>query len=343
MPNVRRVASGLLGVTGLTHARSRRFGAMTAHRAAFPNLRPAPGRAEVFLWRREIAMERSATVRPTMHRFAMSILFLPVGVVLMSPGSAFGDPWADQVMNYNAGVNPEPGYTSNANVVLGSPERVTGEVHTFPFPSDVTMFNSPYGFDEIISIGAGGELVVRFDEPIADNPANAFGVDLIVFGNTFFTTSDFVAGNITGDNREPATVEVSSDGANWLDVTPAADSLFPTQAFTDSFIFGTDGNFEPSGTMPTDYLKPVDPSLTIADFLGLTYAEALALYDGGGGGTPIDIGHTGLASASFVRISVPEGAGHSAEIDAFAVVPEPASCGLVWFAAMLAAARRRRR
>lgn len=247
------------------------------------------------------------------------------GAVFVAPSAAPGAPWASQVVHYAAGSNPEPGYTADPGVALGSPERVTGENHTFPFPSDVTMFNSPYGFDEIISVGAGGELVVRFDQPIVNNAANPYGVDLIVFGNTFFTTSDFVVGNIAGDNREPAAVEVSADGVVWHAVTPEADALFPTQGYLDAELFGTDGTFQPSGTVPADFLKPVNPALTLNDFLGLTYAQALALYDGSGGGTPIDIGATGLASASYVRISVPEGSAHSAEIDAFAVVPEPAA------------------
>ncbi len=283
-------------------------------------------------------------MRTTMPRPVLVLVLLLLTLSATFPTLADGsfDPWADYVVNYNAGINPEPGYVSPGTAALGAPERVTGENHTFPFPSDVTMFNTPYGFDEIVSIGAGGELVVRFDQPIVNAPHHAFGVDLIVFGNTFFATSDFVVGNIVGDNREPATVEVSSDGTNWFDVTPAADSLFPTQGFTDALIFGTDENFQPSGTIPADFLRPVNPSLTINDFLGLTYAEALALYDGSGGGTPIDIGPTGLLEASYVRIRVPEGAQHSAEIDAFVAVPEPGTSGLFCAVVLLAGAWRRR-
>ena len=263
-----------------------------------------------------------------------------VALALFLPDLAMAQPWAASWLSYDPGTDPVPGFTSDPDVVLGSPERVTGELAGSD--SDVTMFNSPFGTDEILSIGGGGELVVRFDEPVEDDPTNLFGVDMIIFGNTFFTTSDFVVGNITGDNREPADVEVSADGSTWFAVTPQADSLFPTQGFLDAEIFGTDAGFNPSGTIATNFLRPMDPSLDINDFLGKTYAQALGLYDGSGGGTPIDIGPTGLDSISFVRISVPVG-GASAEIDAFANVPEPSTGALLIAYALLVGVRRRTR
>lgn len=275
---------------------------------------------------------RVAGIRIPAAGFAALALFLPE--------FATAQPWATSWITYDPGSNPAGGFTSDPGVVLGPPERITGELAGFD--SDVTMFNSPFGTDEILSIGGGGELVVRFDEPVEDDPANPFGIDLIIFGNTFFTTSDFVVGNITGDNSEPANVEVSADGGTWFEVTPQADSLFPTQGFLDAEIFGTDANFEPSGTIATNFLRPMDPSLDINDFLGRTYAEALDLYDGSGGGTPIDIGPTGLGSISFVRITIPEG-GASAEIDALANVPEPSTGGLAIMSVMLLGVRRRRR
>src|SRR5262249_17490178 len=96
----------------------------------------------------------------------------------------------------------------------------------------------------------------------------------------------------------------------------------------------------------SNFLRPVNPSLTLADFNGLSYAQSLALYDGSGGGTPIDIGPTGLASVSLVRISLPDdgnpGTSLRGEIHAFASVPEPAGIALIpcSFAFMGARARR---
>lgn len=267
-----------------------------------------------------------------------------VTVLLIAAGgnaAALASPWATQVVSYDAGTNPEPGYASDASVALGLPERTTGEDTPFgPFPSNVTMFNSPYGLDEIVSIGAGGHLTLQLGEPAVDDPGHLYGADLIVFGNMFFNTDDFDNGHITGMAPNPAAIEVSSDNVNWFSVTPTADGLFPTQGYLDSGIFGTDALGAPDGTIPADYFKPMDPSLAYADFDGLSYAEALALYDGSGGGTAIDIGETGLNSVSYIRFSVPAGAGYNSEIDAVTVVPEPATLLLYGLGAIVVMRRR---
>lgn len=277
--------------------------------------------------RRKIAAEGMVVVK----RFSFSLFVIISGFTSLagsvaSPARASIDPWADAVIHYNAGSNPQVGYTSNSNVVVGSPERVTGENTPFPpFPGSVTMFSTPYGFDEIISIGAGGELVVRFDEPVIDRP----GTDMLIFGNAFFAL-DSSFSLVDGIVSEPGTVEVSVDGIDWRPANGFADGLFPTQGFLDTDMFGNN-----IGTQPTDFLKPVNPTLTINDFLGLTYAQAMALYDGSGGGANIDIAGSGLASFQYVRVSVPAGVLHSTEIDAFAAIPEPATAGLLVIGAVL--------
>lgn len=259
-----------------------------------------------------------------------------------APASA--DPWADAVRDYSPGLGAAPDYIADPTVALGAPERITGEMSPFgPFVGDVTMFNTPFGTDEIISIGAGGFIELEFNEPIVDDPSHLYGIDLIVFGNALFI-DDFLepGARVEGIASESALVEVSQNGVDWFAVPYAADGLFPTQGFLDAEAFGQDGAGLPSGTIPTDYLKPVDPSLTIDDFLGLDYAAALALYDGSGGGAPIDIAGSGLSSASFVRISLPDGVGYNAEIDAVAAVPEPSAAAIMLIGVVGLAGRRRR-
>ncbi len=256
-------------------------------------------------------------------RIGVVQLLLAISVAMMGALPARATPFAAQVLEYHAGIGAEPDYTGDSSVVLGSPERYTGELS--PFPGDVTMFSSPFGTNEILSIGAGGWVTVAFDAPMVNDPSHPHGVDLIVFGNTFFNL-DFGDPNfpIVGITPEPGIVEVSADGSDWRPLSCAADGLFPTQGYLDSGEFGF-----PAGSIPTDFLKPIDPTLTIGDFSGLTYSQALALYDGSGGGTPCDIAESGLMSASFVRVRVPEGANWSTEVDAFVRVPEPATLVLL--------------
>ncbi len=256
------------------------------------------------------------------------------GIVLLllaTAGVAFGvpmDPWADSVVAYDPGTGVSDEYTQ-PDVALGQPAATTsfGPVH---------MFNPPWESADLVALGDGGSLIVAFDEPVADDPLNPFGIDLLIFGNAGFFAEppDYdkrhtdPAGLFGGDG---GTVSVSADGTNFVEVVGAvADGLFPTQPWTD-----------PAWTVPADFTRPVDPSLAISDFDGLTIEEALALYDGSGGGAGIDISGTGLAEIRFVKITY-EGAG-DVEIDAFAdvtPVPEP---GILLLIASAAAGRLRRR
>jgi hypothetical protein len=282
--------------------------------------------------------ERSMHLKPSHCASALAL-----GVAACGAGSstgtawadAGGDPWADRVVDFDSGANADPGFP-DPSTALGAPERFTGEGS--PFPGVVSIFSPPFGTDEIVSVGEGGALTVAFDEPIVDDPTHPFGVDLIVLGNGGFIDTAFPNGQI-GDppgtfGMDPMTVLVSQDGVTFVSLGEFTEGLFPTQGYLDS------GPFDATpGTDPTDFTRPVDPSLTLDDFAGLTLAGALALYDGSGGGTPIDVGGTGLSEVNFVRIEN-RTPGVTVEIDAFAAVPEPATAGLL--AAVAGAALRRR-
>lgn len=242
--------------------------------------------------------------------------------MLASPAPA-ADPWADQVVSYSPGSGFVPGFTNPA-VVLGEPERFTGEG---VFPSAVTPFNAPFLPSEIVSVGAGGHLIVRFDEPITNDPSHLYGVDLLIFGNGFFTGPP-----VSGVFEEgPFTVSVSADGTTFVTISGQFfDALFPPLGYLDL----TDPFQTTPGSVPSDFTRPVNPSLLadagLGSFFGKTFAEVVALYDGSGGGIPIDIAESGLSRVFFVRVDLAPGAG-KAEFDSFAAVPEPGTgvCGLI--------------
>jgi len=269
-----------------------------------------------------------------------------VGGLVLAAGLASGvqsDPWADQVIGYEPGAGPVPGF-DDPQAALGSPERFTGEGSGFP--GVVSPFNPPFDTNEIVSIGEGGHLTLAFDEPIRDRPGNRFGVDLIVFGNGGFIDTDFPAGRV---GSPPGTfgfdsidVEVSADGDTFVPLGSFTEGLFPTLGFADSGAFDS-----VPGSLPTDFTRPVDPSLTLDDFAGRSLPEIVSLYDGSGGGTPIDISGSGLSEVSFMRISVADdgdaGTALNAEIDAIATVPAPGVTAFGWAAWMVLGGRRRRR
>ncbi|MGH7290573.1 MAG: hypothetical protein ACREJT_05145, partial [Myxococcota bacterium] len=101
--------------------------------------------------------------------------------------------FATQVVSYTAGSNATPGYVDPTSS-LGSPARATG---SGAFDGDITPFNAPYTADQVVSIGAGGELVVRFDHQVLDDAANLYGIDLLIYGNAFLGM-DFDAGLADG-------------------------------------------------------------------------------------------------------------------------------------------------
>jgi len=214
--------------------------------------------------------------------------------------------FASAVVDYNSGTGFATGYTTPAAAV-GAPS--TG--------SSVSPFSPAYAKSQLVSIGAGGWLTLRFDPPILDNPANPYGLDFSVYGNTFFaiTNGNYSGGGITsgalgGNNTGATTLQVSADGTNWFTLNPAlaptVDNLFPTDGLGDPGL-------------------PVNPALTGSSFAGLGLVGVRALYNGSAGGTGYDVAwaqdadgnHVNLPIVRFVRINV---LGSKSEIDAIATV-----------------------
>ena len=176
---------------------------------------------------------------------------------------------------------------------------------------------------ELVSVGAGGHLVVQFDTPVTDDPCNPFGIDLLIFGNTGFIDDAWpngIAGGLFGNGG--GLVEVSADGVNWTIVPGiAADGMFPTIGYLDA------GPYDAvPGSVLTDFTLPVDPTLTSGDFVGLNHAAIVAVYAGSGGGAGIDLGVVGLSSISYVRVTNPGDpeTTPNLEIDAFSDVASQA-------------------
>jgi hypothetical protein len=238
--------------------------------------------------------------------------------------SVSANPWADSVVEYVAGTGIGNDFVTgnpfdNPLVALGEPTRFTSDdAH---FGGATTPFQAAFRDDEIVSVGKGGHLTVAFDEPVTDGPLNPFGIDLLVFGNAFYDLdfSTFLATGVVAD--EGGKIEVSSNGVDFFEIAGAsADGNYPTLGYLD---LAEEFPAAP-GLVPSDFTKPVNPTLDVA---GLGIADILAAYDGSGGGTGIDIGPTGLSEISYVRISVANDAAFVPEIDGFAdvrAVPEPA-------------------
>jgi hypothetical protein len=228
--------------------------------------------------------------------------------------------FASGVISYNPGSGFSPNFT-NSSTALGAPASGSG----------ITPFAPPFSTSQLVSIGAGGSLTLQFNTPILNNSANPYGIDMMIFGNSFFVvTSGSGSSAITSGAIFTSTVstrvEVSADGSTWFTLDPGlapnAGTLFPTDGTGNPFI-------------------PVNPALTSADFNGLNLSGIRSLYGGSAGGTGFDLSWArdgngnpvDLQSASFLRIDVLSG---RTQIDAISAVPEPgawmmgAIAGVLW-------------
>jgi len=285
-----------------------------------------------------LALALIAAVCLGWHIHARAVGGIAALLLVSVASTAQAGPFASQVVSYTPGNavdvwTPGP-YQTDGTQALGEPTRDT------EFNSQVGVFYPAFGTDELVIIGAGGELTVRFDDPIVDDPLNPFGLDLLIFGNAFYARSQAeLAESIFA---EPGKVSVSQDGQAWVDVLDVfADTAFPTLGYIDTVYSGF-GNA--GGTLPTDFTLPVDPSFVA---LGKTDAQINAGYAGSGGGTGVDLASVGLPWVQYVRVWQPAADGWSTEIDAFAdvsPVPEPSSLALAALGAVgLGAAARQRR
>lgn len=246
-----------------------------------------------------------------MHRLVIVVLLAALPCVARAQS-----PYASSVVSYSSGSNPAGGFTIAASA-LGEPTRFTGGPF---FPQAVTPFQPAFMTSELVSIGAGGELVVAFDHEVTNDPRNPFGVDLIVFGNAFFGDAAYPMGTPSGLFTEGGQIAVSADGVAWVPVPGLeADGFAPTCGWLDATPYATMPGLE-----PTDFTRPIDPSITAASMIGQSWSAVRAMYDGSGGGAGIDLAPLGLSSIRFVRVRVPMGAMQSAEIDGFSDVA-PAS------------------
>jgi hypothetical protein len=141
------------------------------------------------------------------------------------------------------------------------------------------------GSTDVVSLGAGGEIVVEFTEnAIVDGP----GPDLLVFGNPF----DIGCNDPTHVYAKPAEVSVSDDGRTW--------ATFPCNATT--YPYGSCAGWHPVLSAPANGISPFDP------------AKA--------GGDPFDLSDVGVAHARFVRVRdmMSDVDAHGFNLDAMAIL-----------------------
>lgn len=258
-------------------------------------------------WNRSDDSPAALSAAPrTALRAQMCALAMCASMALAAAARAQG--FASAVVSYVPGSAPATGYTSPASA-LGAPSRFTSS----PWDAGaVTPFAPAWLPTQVVSIGAGGSLVLELDAPAVDDPRNPFGIDLIVFGNSFFTDLGAGAGVCGAIASDGGIVDVSPDGVSWCAVPNIpADGLFPTLGYLDADPFDA-----LPGAVETDARMPVDPAHRAQAMYSMPWPEMIAAYGTSAGGAGIDLATTGCGTARFVRIRVPPPPHSHVEIDA---------------------------
>jgi len=241
--------------------------------------------------------------------------------------------FATEVIDYVEGVGviedvfSSGNWYNNPDSAIGRPTIDTTGDFTAAAPWEAVTVVPVYGalrYYELVSVGLGGRLILKFNHRVQANKANPYGLDFIVFGNAFpiiggstnwYQTSNpstFYINSGSGNN-EPGLVSVSQDGIVWYAFTndtaysgdpnylinsnaedgPFADDFAPTLGrvydLNNPDVNAFAGNlYWGRATNPT---LPMDPNLYYDDYHNKTMAQICTFYYGesaGGRGFDID-------------------------------------------------------
>ncbi len=262
--------------------------------------------------------------------------------ILLSAGRATAEyaynplDFASEVVEYVPGDGIPYDFISSVqyndpNVALGRPTvDTTGDGFVITPVSQIVPVNpvfSPFRYFEIVTVGADGRLVLKFERPVWDSPSNPYGVDLIIFGNAMAkgqSNGQWDNGNpnsfITGSGGiiEPGIVSVSQDGVVWYTFNsgPFADDFAPTlgRIYDDVTPDTSIGAWNLWWGHRTDPTLPLDASLSFSSLSYQSVAQIAQAYGESAGGASFDIGLLGLEWIQYVRIEAQPGA--TPEIDA---------------------------
>lgn len=248
------------------------------------------------------------TARPALGLLTATLL-------IGSTTAAHSQQFASSVSAYS-NLNTDPSY-SNPNAALGQPTTLANDGYGDLYHDSmvVSAFGTdPQGNNLLVSLGntGAGSLTVKFDQaPITHSDSHWFGDDFIVYSNQFFiadqyanTNSDMTQIHLTDGSTFGTlpTVSVSSDDINFVTLSPADSILFPENPYKWVGISAQN----PSGwddSSLQDFAKPVDPSLTAADFAGQSVADAAnMLYNGSAGGTAFSLANTPFTTSGIQYI-----------------------------------------
>ena len=217
-----------------------------------------------------------------------------------------------EVVSYDAGSGA--GYYDYPDSALGRP---TIDTDYYGALRPVVSVYPSWLPGDIVTVGVGGHLTLKFSHKVADDKNNPYGFDFIVFGNAMqaidgvnpWTYGDpcDVKIKTSQSDSEFGKVSVSQDGATWytFENGPFADSFAPTlgreydPANPNDSYEGWVNLWWGEVTNPT---LPFDPNLEPNDFKGASVAQMCEAYGSSAGGTAFDLQN--LAPEDYEALSI---------------------------------------
>jgi len=196
--------------------------------------------------------------------------------------------------------------------VLGPPTLLFYDIYDSRLTNEITKVVEPeyWTYPDkatpvICEISVGGYITVKMGSPIYHNPNNPYGLDFIVFGNSFYVDQGgSIVNNLTDMDSIPiaglsgtyghtTTVSVSQDGTNWFNY-PYVPFLLPSDAYQwDDF------NRVWKKEVASES-KPVNPTLNFPS--GVMVSNVVDQYVGANGGTGYSLQPSGLPWIQYIRI-----------------------------------------
>lgn len=229
-------------------------------------------------------------------------------------------PYATRVVSCHTDATSD--WYNNPTNVLGRP----GTYMTGDWGGVISPMNSAWTEGLLLTVetfDSPAHVTVEFDHQVEDDPLNPYGIDFIVFGNTFVYSEgwDYYYDGVDpfsirfGDGAapEPGLVEVSQDGVTWYafadgpfaDTMPTLGHVIDTNApnaslFAGNLWWGAE----------TDPTVPTDPRITYADYMGVSLGEICLRMGKSAGGDGFDISRfdlprneRGMKWIKYVRVS----------------------------------------
>jgi hypothetical protein len=242
-------------------------------------------------------------------------------------GTVLDDPQAQTILGNTPGMTGLPGATNPAYV----------------YPGIVSPFDPPYDTDQLVAVGVGGQITVKFNQPVSVGSGASIGV----FSSVGLADNNYPVG-VASDpattlSTQTAVVSVSADNIHWYSLGVQS--------------FDIPENYYLNAVTPYDAAPPANPQIanfgqpftgTLDSFDGEDYQQILATLGGSAGGTWLNLSSTGLSEIQYVQFTEPAGVvpdGSYLTLEGVSAsdlsVPEPA--GLLSLCALAGLLRRRKR